>query len=189
MEEFNEYISEFISEYTADVIEEDTVGFYNDTFMLFQYFIDNKSIDLKEDYESFISHVIKNQSYLKEYTSYDFTTVATYDLFQQSSSINELKPVYTPYSFSEVEEMISQIFEELKSVKEFQKELKEEIKFILEEYEYHVDHLEENMKYNFYSYEEFNDVIVEEFDSFLEEFTLEKKKFIQSCNDKLSSKK
>lgn len=189
MEEITDFIDQYVEQYTIEVIEDDVVNFYNDTYMLLQYFLDEKHQSNTVEYKKFINHITKNVTYLEEYTDFDFSTISDINSLNTNKDVKQLTPIFTPYSFNEIEEMIDQIFEELKVAKEFQKELKEEIKYILEEYVFHLDHLEENMKFNFYTYDEINEVSDENFKTFLEEFTIEKRKFIQRCNDRLNSKK
>lgn len=189
MEEITDFIDQYVEQYTIEVIEDDVVNFYNDTYMLLQYFLDEAHQSNTAEYKKFINHIIINSQLLKEYTDFDFSTITDIASLKTNNEVKQLSPIFTPYSFNEIEEMIDQIFEELKVAKEFQKELKEEIKYILEEYVFHLDHLEENMKFNFYTYDELNHISDDAMETFLEDFRLEKKKFIQGCNDRLNSKK
>lgn len=77
----------------------------------------------------------------------------------------------------------------MKTVKDFHKELKEEINYLLDEYQFHLEHLKENMQYHFYTYEELEHLKVEEIDVAIEDLKEEKLKFIQKCTDKLAKKK
>lgn len=185
-EEIKEFVAQFIENYTPEIIEEDTVSFYNDLFIMLQNFnsLPPNEKDFEPIYNDFINHVLKHQTTLKEFVSFDFDSIKNLDDLYKNSSFKELNPIYTPYSFNETEEIIDQIFEEIKTVKEFNKELKEEINYLLDEYRFHLDHLKENMMYNFYTYDEFDNV--KEAD--LEELKIEKNKFIQKCNDKLMKK-
>lgn len=189
-EEIKEFVAQFIENYTPEVIEEDTVSFYNDLFIMLQNFNSLPPIenDFEPIYNDFISHVLKHQTILKEFVTFDFDSIKNlYDL-HKNSSFKELNPIYTLYSFIETEEVIDQIFEEIKTVKEFNKELKEEINYLLDEYRFHLDHLKENMMYNFYTYDEFNEVKEADLDEKMEALKIEKSKFIQKCNDKLAKK-
>ena len=76
----------------------------------------------------------------------------------------------------------------MKVVKEFKKELKEEISYLLDEYQFHIDHLKENIQYNFYTYEELDGIEPFNLDEKADELKTEKLKFIQKCNDKLAKK-
>lgn len=187
MEKHTEIIHQFIEHYTTQHIQEDVISFYNDAYMIVQYFLNNNQDKTawSEDYKHFISHILAHQALLKEYTTFDFSTIDTWEKLQNSSTIESLTPIFTPYSFGEVEVMLDHMFEEIKAVKEFQKEIKEEIRYLLEEYTFHVNHLEENMKYNFYTYDELENVDSKEINKYLETFREEKKKFIQRCNDRL----
>lgn len=187
MEDFQNFVDQFIEQYTPEFIEDDVVSFYNDAFMMIQHYKNNSSEDNKvsESYNNFIQHIIKNKGALSEYSPFDFTKISTYKELLSNKEVETLAPIYTPYSFNEIEEMIDQIFEELKTVKEFQTELKEEISFILEEYTYHVEHFEENMSYNFYTYTELDEIKENEY----EDFRIEKRKFIQSCSDRMQTKR
>ncbi len=186
----NDFVLQFKENYTPDVIEDDVIGFYNDAFVLLQHFYNLKNFDVETEsfYAEFINHIIKNEKILKEYSNFDFGSIKTLSTLQKSSDFKLLTPIYTPYSFTETEEAIDQIFEELKVVKEFKKELKEEIGYLLDEYQFHLDHLKENIQYNFYTYEELDHVEPFNLDQKAEELKTEKLKFIQSWNDKLAKK-
>src|SRR5690606_13480823 len=132
--------------------------------------------------------IIKNEKILKEYSNFDFGSIKTLQSLKKSTDFKSLTPIYTPYSFTETEETIDQIFEELKVVKEFKKELKDEIAYLLDEYQFHIDHLKENMQYNFYTYEELDNVEPFNLDEKADELKTEKLKFVQSWNDKLTKK-
>ena len=186
----NDFVLQFKENYTPDVIEDDVIGFYNDAFVLLQHFYNLKNFDVETEsfYAEFINHIIKNEKILKEYSNFDFGSIKTLSNLQKSSDFKLLTPIYTPYSFTETEEAIDQIFEELKVVKEFKKELKEEIGYLLDEYQFHLDHLKENIQYNFYTYEELDHVEPFNLDEKAEELKTEKLKFVQSWNDKLAKK-
>ena len=186
----NDFVLQFKENYTPDVIEDDVIGFYNDAFVLLQHFYNLKNFDVETEsfYAEFINHIIKNEKILKEYSNFDFGSIKTLSTLQKSSDFKLLTPIYTPYSFTETEEAIDQIFEELKVVKEFKKELKEEISYLLDEYQFHLDHLKENIQYNFYTYEELDNVEPFNLDEKADELKSEKLKFIQSWNDKLAKK-
>ena len=186
----NDFVLQFKENYTPDVIEDDVIGFYNDAFVLLQHFYNLKNFDVETEsfYAEFINHIIKNEKILKEYSNFDFGSIKTLSTLQNSSDFKLLTPIYTPYSFTETEEAIDQIFEELKVVKEFKKELKEEIGYLLDEYQFHLDHLKENIQYNFYTYEELDHVDPFNLDEKAEELKTEKLKFVQSWNDKLAKK-
>ena len=186
--EIEEFTNQFIENYTIDVIEEDVVTFFNDAFIMLQNFYNLKenSALIQSNYANFIDHVIKHSDIIAEYTDFDFKTLSSVSRLHNATNFSALRPIYTNYSFSETEETVNQILEELKVVKEFQKELKDEINYLVEEYQFHLDHLRENMMYNFYVYNE----IVEEHldDDFLEEFKVERMKFIQRITYKIGKK-
>lgn len=186
----NDFVLQFKENYTPDIIEDDVIGFYNDAFVLLQHFYNLKDVDVETEsfYVEFINHIIKNENILKEYSNFDFGSIKTLSSLKNSSDFKSLTPIYTPYSFTETEEAIDQIFEELKVVKEFKKELKEEIGYLLDEYQFHIDHLKENIQYNFYTYEELDGIEPFNLDEKADELKIEKQKFIQSCNDKLTKK-
>ena len=186
----NDFVLQFKENYTPDIIEDDVVGFYNDAYVLLQHFYNLKDIDVETEsiYAEFINHIIKNEKILKEYSNFNFGLIKTLSNLKNSSDFKSLAPIYTPYSFTETEEAIDQIFEELKVVKEFKKELKEEIGYLLDEYQFHLDHLKENIQYNFYTYEELEGIEPFNLDEKAEELKSEKLKFVQSWNDKLAKK-
>lgn len=187
----NEFVEQFIENYTPEIIKDDVVGFYNDAFLLLQHFysLDNFDTETEAFYVQFINHIIENEQLLKEYSNFDFGSIKTLASLQKNTDFKSLAPIYTPYSFTETEETIDQIFEELKTVKEFHKELKEEIAYLLDEYKFHLEHLKENMQYNFYTYEELEETNSFDLDEKIEELQQEKQKFIQKCNEKLAKKK
>ena len=186
----NDFVLQFKENYTPDIIEDDVIGFYNDAFVLLQHFYNLKDFDVETEsfYAEFINHIIQNEKILKEYSNFDFGSIKTLNDLQNSLDFKLLAPIYTPYSFTETEEAIDQILEELKVVKEFKKELKEEITYLLDEYQFHLDHLRENIKYNFYTYEELEGIESFNLDDKAAELKSEKLKFIQKCNDKLAKK-
>lgn len=186
----NDFVLQFKENYTPDIIEDDVIGFYNDAFVLLQHFYNLKDFDAETEsfYAEFINHIIANESVLKEYSNFDFGSIKTLSSLQNSTDFKSLVPIYTPYSFTETEETIDQIFEELKVVKEFKKELKEEISYLLDEYQFHIDHLKENIQYNFYTYEELDGIEPFNLDEKADELKSEKLKFVQSWNDKLTKK-
>ncbi|SFO38476.1 hypothetical protein SAMN05421741_1487 [Paenimyroides ummariense] len=59
---------------------------------------------------------------------------------------------------------------------------------MLDEYQFHIDHLKENIQYNFYTYEELDGIEPFNLDEKADELKIEKQKFIQSWNDKLAKK-
>lgn len=185
-----DFVLQFKENYTTDVIEDDVISFYNDAFVLLQHFYNLKNFDTETEsfYAEFINHIIKNEALLKGYSNFDFGSIKTLNTLQNSTDFKSLAPIYTSYSFTETEEVIDQIFEELKVVKEFKKELKEEIGYLLDEYQFHIDHLKENIQYNFYTYEELEGIENSDLDEKADELKTEKLKFIQKCNDKLAKK-
>jgi len=189
LEEIKEIVADFVDNYSNEAIEEDAVSFYNDAFVMLNQFreLNADEQDINSVFSAFINHIITNESKIKEYITFDFSTINTLNKLKTNTQFNDLAPIYTPYNFLEAEETITQIFEELKAVKEFQKELKEEISYLLEEYKFHLEHLNENVLYNFYTYDILSDITLEDNDK-LEEIILEKRKFIQGCTDKLVKK-
>jgi len=185
-----DFVLQFKENYTTDIIEDDVISFYNDAFVLLQHFYNLKNFDTETEsfYAEFINHIIKNEALLKGYSNFDFGSIKTLNTLQNSTDLKSLAPIYTPYSFFETEEAIEQILEELKVVKEFKKELKEEIGYLLDEYQFHIDHLKENIQYNFYTYEELEGIENSDLDEKADELKTEKLKFIQKCNDKLAKK-
>ncbi|KAA5537732.1 hypothetical protein [Paenimyroides baculatum] len=186
----NDFVLQLKENYTPDIIEDDVIGFYNDAFVLLQHFYNLKDFDAETEsfYAEFINHIIANESILKEYSNFDFGSIKTLNSLQKSTDFKSLAPIYTPYIFTETEQTIDQIFEELKIVKEFKKELKEEISYLLDEYQFHIDHLKENIQYNFYTYEELDGIEPFNLDEKADELKSEKLKFVQSWNDKLTKK-
>ncbi|HLW63095.1 MAG TPA: hypothetical protein VKY33_06795 [Flavobacterium sp.] len=185
-----EFTTQFTENYTANAVTNDVVGFYNDAFMMLQHFKNLENFDPETEavYSQFIHHIIHFQPALNEYVSFDFSTVKSLEQLKNNKEFENLTPVYTFYSFLEAEESIGQIFEEIKTVKEFHKELKEEINYLLDEYRFHLEHLKENMLYDFYRYDDLKDVSENDFEEQTEAFYLEKKKFLQKCHDKLAKK-
>src|SRR5690606_1284937 len=152
--EIKEFVNQFKESYTREIIEDDVISFYNDALIMLNQFnqilIDTNEI--KEYYADFIDLLIKNSDLINQYTSFDFNQINSLENLKQNTHFKNLTPIYTSYSFAETEEAILQILEELPIEKEFQKELKNEIKYLLEEYQFHLDHIKENMQYNFYMY-------------------------------------
>jgi len=189
-EEIRNFVLNFVENYDEEIVEDDVVGFYNDTLMMLRQFssLNDDTEELKRVYHDFISHVLRYSDVLKEYVSFDFKSVSTLEQLRSDSAFKELQPLYTSYSFQEAEETIDQIFEEIKSVKEFHKELKEEIGYLLEEYQFHLEHMEENRNYDFYVYDVLDGIPEQDIHNTIEDIQLEKRKFIQKCNDKLAKK-
>lgn len=185
-----DFITQFTENYTDTTISDDVVAFYNDAFMMLRHFRELENYDQETEtfYSQFINHIISFQSLLNEYIAFDFSSIKSLEQLKTNKEFENLAPVYTVYSFLETEESIDQIFEEIKTAKEFQKELKEEINFLLDEYRFHLEHLKENMLYDFYRYEELESISHNHFDEQTEAFLIEKKKFIQKCTDKLAKK-
>lgn len=185
-----DFITQFTKNHTDTTISDDVVGFYNDAFMMLRHFreLENSDQETETFYSQFINHIISFQSLLNEYVAFDFSSIKSLEQLKTNKEFENLAPVYTVYSFLETEESIDQIFEEIKTAKEFQKELKEEINFLLDEYRFHLEHLKENMLYDFYRYEELESISHNHFDEQTEAFLIEKKKFIQKCTDKLAKK-
>ncbi|MBA5791612.1 hypothetical protein H1R17_10335 [Flavobacterium sp. xlx-214] len=185
-----EFVAVFIENYTQEIIEDDVVGFYNDVFVMLQHFNDIKAdnVEIKATYVQFINHIIQYEFILKEYSSFDFGSIKTLESLHSNTDFKKLAPIYTNYSFTETEEAVEQILEELKTMKEFGKELREEIDYLLDEYTFHLNHIKENIQFNFYTYTELEGITDFELDEKLEEFHKEKSKFIQKCNDKLAKK-
>lgn len=185
-----DFITQFTKNYTDTTISDDVVAFYNDAFMMLRHFreLENSDQETETFYSQFINHIISFQSLLNEYVAFDFSSIKSLEQLKTNKEFENLAPVYTVYSFLETEESIDQIFEEIKTAKEFQKELKEEINFLLDEYRFHLEHLKENMLYDFYRYEELENISHNNFDEQTEAFLIEKKKFIQKCTDKLAKK-
>nr|WP_298002100.1 hypothetical protein [uncultured Flavobacterium sp.] len=186
-----DFISQFTETYTPSVIEEDVVAFYNDAFLLIHHFyeVKDRSTEIEEIYKQLLDHIIAHQHFFKDYETFDFNTISTLTHLDSNIDFKKLNPIFTPYSFKETEETIEQIIEEMKTVKDFHKELKEEINYLLDEYQFHLEHLKENMQYHFYTYEELEHLKVEEIDVAIEDLKEEKLKFIQKCTDKLAKKK
>ena len=178
------FIEQFIDQYPTNTIEEDVVNFYNDAYMLIQEFksleVNNKAA--KEAFLEFINYVLKHQELLKAHQDFDFNKISTWETFHTNNELASLSPIYTPYSFIEIEETIDQIVDEMKLEKQFRKELKSEVEYLLEEYKFHVDHLEENISYHFIRYEDFEGI--ELTPTFIESFRIEKRKFIQRTLDR-----
>lgn len=189
-EEIRAFVLSFVENYDEEIVEDDVVGFYNDTLMMLRQFdsLNDDTEELKLIYHDFISHVLRYSDVLKEYVPFDFKSVNTLGQLHSDNAFKGLQPLYTPYSFQEAEETIDQIFEEIKSVKEFHKELKEEINYLLDEYRFHLEHMEENRNYDFYVYDVLDDIPEQDIHDIIEDIRVEKRKFIQKCNDKLSKK-
>ena len=117
--EIEEFTNQFIENYTIDVIEEDVVTFYNDAFVMLQNFYNLKedSALIQSNYANFIDHVIKHSDIIAEYTDFDFKTLSSVSRLHNATNFSALRPIYTNYSFSETEETVNQILEELKVVK------------------------------------------------------------------------
>lgn len=189
-EEIRAFVLSFVENYDEEIVEDDVVGFYNDTLMMLRQFdsLNDDTEELKLIYHDFISHVLRYSEVLKEYVPFDFKSVNTLGKLHSDNAFKELQPLYTPYSFQEAEETIDQIFEEIKSVKEFHKELREEINYLLDEYRFHLEHMEENRNYDFYVYDVLDGIPEQDIHDIIEDIRVEKRKFIQKCNDKLSKK-
>lgn len=185
-----EFTEQFIENYTEKTITDDTIGFYNEAFLMLHHFKDVENFDRETEtiYSQLIHHIMEHQPLLEKFVSFDFLSVDSLEKLKTNREFEQLLPVYTFYSFLETEETIDQIFEELKTAKEFQKELKEEINYLLDEYLFHLEHLKENMLYNFYRYDELKELTEDNFDVQTEPFLIEKRKFIQKCKDKSAKK-
>src|SRR5690606_23463162 len=113
----NEFVKQFIENYTPEIIKDDVIDFYNDAFLLLQHFyhLDDLDTETEAFYVQFINHIIENEQLLKEYSNFDFGSIKTLGSLQKSIDFKSLTPIYTPYNFTETEEPIDQIFEELKT--------------------------------------------------------------------------
>lgn len=160
--EIIDIIENFHENYQAETIEDFPVNFSNDTLLLIKEFKNNatneNASDLKKVYEDFMSEILKFESVLKEHQPFDFNTIKSFEALVANDEIENLEPTYTHYSFTEVEEIIEQMFDEIKNIKESQKELKEELVYILEDYLFHIEYLEDNMQYNYFIYDELQDI-------------------------------
>ena len=184
MKEIQSIVEQFLLSYNRESIEEDTVGYFNDAYMMINYFkeIEN-TLETQDLYKSFISEIIKYQDLLKEYSNFDFNTITNFeDIIDKE--INNLQPIFTTFSFTELEEMLIEMVNEMKVEKEFKNEIKNEIEYLLEEYEYHYENLLENIKYNFYKYTEIEASQLQN-EALINDFIIEKRKFKQSIFDKL----
>ena len=169
------------------------MNFCNDTLLLIKEFKKNASnenvAELKNVYEVFIHKILKNEAVLKEHQSFNFNEINTFEALVKNSALENLEPIYTHYSFIEVEEIIEQMFDEIKNFKESQKELKEELTYILEDYLYHIEFIEENMQYNYYIYSELQEIdneekLAEAIATLQEEKKILHEKFQQKLNSK-----
>lgn len=192
--EIIDIIENFHENYQAETVEDFPVNFSNDTLLLIKEFKNNatneNASDLKKVYEDFMSEILKFESVLKEHQPFDFNSIKTFEALMANQEIENLEPTYTHYSFTEVEEIIEQMFEEIKNIKESQKELKEELVYILEDYLFHIEYLEDNMQYNYFIYDELQDIDNEE--KLVENIATlreEKKNLHEKFEQKLKSKK
>lgn len=192
--EIIDIIENFHENYQAETVEDFPVNFSNDTLLLIKEFKNNatneNASDLKKVYEDFMSEILKFESVLKEHQPFDFNSIKTFEALMANQEIENLEPIYTHYSFTEVEEIIEQMFEEIKNIKESQKELKEELVYILEDYLFHIEYLEDNMQYNYFIYDELQDIDNEE--KLVENIATlreEKKSLHEKFEQKLKSKK
>lgn len=192
--EIIDIIENFHENYQAETVEDFPVNFSNDTLLLIKEFKNNatneNASDLKKVYEDFMSEILKFESVLKEHQPFDFNSIKTFEALMANQKIENLEPTYTHYSFTEVEEIIEQMFEEIKNIKESQKELKEELVYILEDYLFHIEYLEDNMQYNYFIYDELQDIDNEE--KLVENIATlreEKKSLHEKFEQKLKSKK
>lgn len=192
--EIIDIIENFHENYQTETILDFPVNFSNDTLLLIKEFKNNSTnenaSDLKKVYEDFMSEILKHDSVLKKNQSFDFSQIKTFEALIKNSEIEHLEPIYTHYSFTEVEEIIEQMFEEIKNIKESQKELKEELVYILEDYLYHIEYLEDNMQYNYFIYDELQDIDNEEkLNETIAVLREEKKALHDKFEQKLKSKK
>lgn len=164
--EIIDIIENFHENYQTEMVLDFPINFSNDTLLLIKEFKNNanneNASDLKKVYEDFISEILKHDAVLKEHQSFDFNQIKTFEALVENTEIENLEPVYTHYSFTEVEEIIEQMFDEIKNIKESQKELKEELVYILEDYQFHLEFLKDNMQYNYYIYTELQEIDSEE---------------------------
>ena len=192
--EIIDIIENFHENYQAETIEDFPVNFSNDTLLLIKEFKNNatneNASDLKKVYENFMLEILKFDSVLKEHQPFDFSTIKSFEALVANDEIENLEPVYTHYSFTEVEEIIEQMFDEIKNIKESQDELKEELVYILEDYLYHIEYLEDNMQYNYFIYDELQDIEDEEkLEKAIVTLREEKKILHDKFEQKLKSKK
>ncbi|WP_177763876.1 hypothetical protein [Flavobacterium sp. I3-2] len=192
--EIIDIIENFHENYQTETVLDFPVNFSNDTLLLIKEFKNNSTnenaSDLKKVYEDFMSEILKHDSVLKENQSFDFSQIKTFEALIENSEIEHLEPIYTHYSFTEVEEIIEQMFDEIKNIKESQKELKEELVYILEDYLYHIEYLEDNMQYNYFIYDELQDIDNEEkLNETIAVLREEKKALHDKFEQKLKSKK
>jgi len=164
--EIIDIIENFHENYQTETIEDFPVNFSNDTLLLIKEFKNNatneNAADLKKVYNDFMLEILKHETVLKENQSFDFNQIKTFKALVENTEIENIEPIYSHYSFTEVEEIIEQMFDEIKNIKESQKELKEELVYILEDYLYHIEYLEDNMQYNYFIYDELQDIDNEE---------------------------
>lgn len=192
--EIIDIIENFHENYQIEMVEDFPVNFCNDTLLLIKEFKNNASnenaSDLKKVYEDFMQEVLKYENVLKENQAFDYQQIKTFEALIENTEIENVEPTYTHYSFTEVEEIVEQMFDEIKNIKESQKELKEELVYILEDYLFHIEYLEDNMQYNYYIYDELQDIDNEE--KLAETIALlreEKKALHEKFEQKLKSKK
>lgn len=191
--ELIDIIENFHENYQAETVVDFPVNFCNDTVLLIKEFKDNaakeNASEIKEIYENFMIQILKHESVLKENQTFDFNQIKTWEQLISNVEIDSIEPIYTHYSFSEVEEIIEQMFDEIKNIKESQKELKEELVYILEDYAFHIEYMSENIQYNYYIYDELkaieNDEDLEKaIENLIEEKTILHDKFEQKLNSK-----
>lgn len=192
--EIIDIIENFHENYQTETVLDFPINFSNDTLLLIKEFKNNSTnenaSDLKKIYEDFMSEILKHDSVLKENQSFDFSQIKTFEDLIENHEIENLEPIYTHYSFTEVEEIIEQMFDEIKNIKESQKELKEELVYILEDYLYHIEYLEDNMQYNYFIYDELQDIDNEEkLNETIAILREEKKALHDKFEQKLKSKK
>lgn len=192
--EIIDIIENFHENYQAETIEDFPVNFSNDTLLLIKEFKNNatneNASDLKKVYEDFMLEILKFDSVLKEHQPFDFSTIKSFEALVANDEIENLEPIYTHYSFTEVEEIIEQMFDEIKNIKESQDELKEELVYILEDYLFHIEYLEDNMQYNYFIYDELQDIEDEEkLEKAIVTLREEKKILHDKFEQKLKSKK
>lgn len=192
--EIIDIIENFHENYQVETIEDFPVNFSNDTLLLIKEFKNNatneNASDLKKVYEDFMLEILKFDSVLKEHQSFAFSTIKSFEALVANDEIENLEPIYTHYSFTEVEEIIEQMFDEIKNIKESQDELKEELVYILEDYLFHIEYLEDNMQYNYFIYDELQDIEDEEkLEKAIVTLREEKKILHDKFEQKLKSKK
>ena len=192
--EIIDIIENFHENYQVETIEDFPVNFSNDTLLLIKEFKNNatneNASDLKKVYEDFMLEILKFDSVLKEHQPFAFSTIKSFEALVANDEIENLEPIYTHYSFTEVEEIIEQMFDEIKNIKESQDELKEELVYILEDYLFHIEYLEDNMQYNYFIYDELQDIEDEEkLEKAIVTLREEKKILHDKFEQKLKSKK